>query len=86
MPPSATTKIVASLYQYDYPFLIAYKQHRQIAGNSCQDIGTALRLKNLLRRTLGKLKGMVRIQYLGIIRSQVLMTTRKLVYGCSSET
>jgi hypothetical protein len=85
MPPSATTKIVASLYQYEY-HLISYKQHRQIAGNSCQDIGTALRLKNLLRSTLGKLKGMVRIQYLGIIRSQVLMTTRKLVYGCSSET
>ena len=85
MPLSATTKIVASLYQYDY-LRIAYKQHLQIAGNSCQNIGTALGLKNQPSSTFGKLKGMVRIQYLGIIRSQVLMMTRKLIYGCSPET
>ena len=85
MPLSATTKIVASLYQYDYLW-IAYKQHLQIAGNSCQNIGTALGLKNQPSSTFGKLKGMVRIQCLGIIRSQVLMMTRKLVYGCSPET
>lgn len=48
------------------------RQHRQIAGNSCQAFDTALRLKSLRRGTIGKLVGMVRSQMIGTIRSQVL--------------
>jgi hypothetical protein len=48
------------VYRLDY--LIVSKQHRQIAGNSCYVIGTALGSKDQPSSTLGKLKGMVRIQ------------------------
>jgi hypothetical protein len=61
------------------------RQHHQIAGTSCQVFDTALGPKGLPSGTIGKLVGMVRIQTIGKIRSQVL-TLSRYSYGCSSET
>jgi len=57
----------------------------KLSGKSYQAFATALGSKDLPSCTTGKLVGMVRMQRIGIIRSQVLQGAKAL-HGCSSET